>query len=62
MSTVPEEPATAISKIDTAAAKLEQARVLNIKLQKMFASGSEQWHLCEAIDDKLFDAVAALGK
>lgn len=59
---MPEPPATAISQIDEAVAKINEAMRINERLQKQFKAPSPEWHMCETIDDKLFDALRALGQ
>ena len=53
---------TAIDKIDEAVAAVEEALRRNAHLQKRFKLGSDEWHACESVDDKLYDALAALGQ
>jgi hypothetical protein len=57
-----EAPVTAVSKLDEAVRAIEEARLLNKKQQNGARPGTAIWHLCEAIDDKLYNALAALGQ
>lgn len=51
----------AAQKVDAAVRHIEEARKLNETLQKQYAPDSASYAHCEQIDDKLFDALQALG-
>lgn len=51
----------AAQKVDAAVRHIEEARKLNETLQKQYAPDSASYAHCEQIDDKLFDALKALG-
>lgn len=51
----------AAQKVDAAVRHIEEARKLNETLQKQYAPNSASYAQCEQIDDKLFDALQALG-
>lgn len=44
-----------------AIAAVNEAKKLNDQLQAQYKTGTSQWHQCESIDDKLHDALTALG-
>lgn len=37
------------------------AKKLNDQMQAQYKTGTAQWHQCESIDDKLHEALTALG-
>jgi len=49
------------AQLDAAIAAINEAKKLNDKAQSAFAVGSIQWLVCEAIDDRLHNALIALG-
>lgn len=53
---------TAVSKIDEAVEKILIAQQLNAQMQRAHEPGTSAWHHHETIDDKLHDALAALGQ
>lgn len=44
-----------------AIAAVNEAKKLNDQLQAQYKTDTAQWHQCESIDDKLHDALTALG-
>lgn len=59
---IPESLTTAIGQIDAAVEKILEAQKLNESMQRSHKPGDPAWHLHETIDDKLHDALAALGQ
>jgi hypothetical protein len=58
----PAAPVTAQSKLDEAVELIIQAQRFNSNMQRKHKLGSVEWHEHEAIDDRLHDALAALGQ
>lgn len=40
---------------------VKEAQRINAEMQALYRAGSAQWHQHETIDDKLHDALTALG-
>jgi len=55
-------PATAVSQIDKAVEMIIQAQRFNEAMQRKHKIGTIEWHEHEAIDDRLHDALGALGQ
>lgn len=53
---------TAVSKLDEAVTAILKAQQMNRNMQRSHAPGSDAWHTHETIDDKLHDALGALGQ
>lgn len=53
---------TAVNRIDDAVRAIGEACIHVERVQKNFVAGSDIWHACESVDDKLHDALAALGQ
>lgn len=53
--------AAVIDRVEEAIAAVTAAQSVNNKLQGAFKVGSIEWHQCETIDDRLHDALTALG-
>jgi hypothetical protein len=62
MNTTTQPPATAMSKIDTAVEAIRIAQQLNDQMQRQHQPGTTPWHHHETIDDRLHEALAALGE
>ena len=60
--TAPATPTTAINQIDKAVEMIVQAQRFNTQMQRKHAISSTEWHEHEAIDDRLHDALGALGQ
>lgn len=48
-------------RIDAAVRAIEEAQKLNNRMQKKFAGSQSEWHEHESIDEKLYEALKALG-
>jgi hypothetical protein len=46
--------------VERVAALINEAVSRNSDLQKTFVVGTVQWHSCETVDDRLFEALAEL--
>lgn len=53
---------TADSNVSAAIAAIQAAKTRNDALQAQFDQGSPNWHACETVDDRLHDALGALGE
>lgn len=53
---------TAVSQIDRATEHVRQARAEVEKLKGQYSPDSAAWAQCDTIDNRLFEALAALGE
>lgn len=49
------------AKLEQAIAHINAAKRENDRIQGQYPAGSPTWHACETVDDRLHDALAALG-
>lgn len=49
------------AKMQSVIEQIKVAQKLNDEIQVTFPHGSLEWHKCETIDDRLFDALTELG-
>lgn len=51
-----------LEKLQEVIDALHEISRLNSLLQEKYAVGSSEWHQCETIDDRIYDALAKLGE
>lgn len=49
------------AKLQSVIEQIKVAQQLNDEIQATFQHGSLEWHKCETIDDRLFEALTELG-